>query len=446
MMDHTLPQLPPVFDATADTIVSDAEAVIKRTNDVWNKICANLSTSDATFDNAILPIIRDENVKLVRTRLIAFYPSVATSKALREATREATKLLNASDIVLYSRVDMFQLVNSVNLKAQNGVVDLDPESRHYLTKLRRKFIENGCNIDDPNLKHKFSLKLTELKRINSQVSQNFHEETAGVWFTKEELAGVPESLMGRFRRGSGEYEDRYWVSTKTPFSTPVLRYADLEETRKKMFYAVKNRLPENVSLFRQLVLLRDDIARMLGYAHHLAFTTSQKAAQTPEFVYSLLNELREKIEPAAAQNAQELLHLKIATLGQDNVTSDEVKLCLWDQMYFANKQMDDIRPNQERVSQYFELYHTLERILNVLGGLLDTRFELITAERQTQIGAGRPLTWHEDVLLYAVWNTRDEAFLGYAYFDLFSRDGKYTHNGHYALNWVSSKCYTATSL
>lgn len=437
-MTRTLPQLPTFFDATPETLLVDTEDIITTTRQVWDRICANISTDDATFDNVIAPIIQDENAKLVRRRIIAFYPSVAKSKAVREAAREATKVLSAADIELYSRADMFKLVNFIEAKSQGGTQDLDSESQHYLTKLKQKFIENGCNIQDPGLRARFALKLKELKSVNSQVSQNFHEETAGVWFTQDELAGVPEALVARFKRGSDQHEGYYWVSTKTPFSTPVLRHATVEETRKRMFYAVKNRLPENVKLFRQLVLLRDETARMLGYAHHLSFTTSQKASQTPEFVYSLIDQLRRKVQPAAAQNVNDLLQLKLADQTKGDASSKNVKMYLWDQSYYADKQASAVQPDPDRVSQYFELYHTFDRILEMFGGLLDTRFDLITEEEQHQIGNGATLTWHEDVLIYAVWDTRKEGtFLGYAYFDFFSRDGKYSHNGHYATTWVS---------
>jgi metallopeptidase MepB len=336
---------------------------------------------------------------------------------------------------------MYGLVISVNAKAQAGIVVLDMESQHYLAKLIGKFIANGCGIQDAYLKAKFTAKLNELKGINSQVVQNFHEEAAGLWFTGEELAGVPASFMARFKQGEevehGEPGKQYWVSTKTPFSTPVLRYAKREDTRKKMFYAVKNRLPDNVKLFRQLVLLRDETARLLGYAHHLAMTTSQKTAQTPEFVYSLLNQLRRKVHVAATQNAKELLQLKLASMEKDAALSEDVKVYLWDQMHLAQQQ-ETTRLDQEKVAQYFELHDTFRCILDMIGGLFDTRFVLITPEQQHRLGAGRRLTWHQDVSMYAVWDTRrGDSFLGYAYFDFFSRAGKYSHNGHYATTWVS---------
>ncbi|KAK2609106.1 hypothetical protein QQS21_002333 [Conoideocrella luteorostrata] len=433
----TPPQLPVIFDATPETLLSDAAHAVNATTALYDAILADVSVENATFANVILPIFLHENVWFNKTRAMRLYASTAPSKAVREASYRATTMLDIADVELYSRVDIFQLVKAAGNAVDNDAVALDAQSQHYLAKLIRKFIDNGCDIPDQSVRCQFSSHVRKLGEVNRRIAQNLDREATGVWFTEAELEGVPNMLMSRFKGGNtAEHEGSYWVSTKTPFSTPVLRHARLEETRKRMFYAVKNRIPENVDLFRQLVLLRDDISRMLGYAHHLARTTSRKVAQTPEFVTSLLCQLKERLSSAAIENARDLLQLKAKDIRDGGSSGDGSKLYVWDQEYYARKQIDAVKPDESRTSQYFELFTTFGTILEIFGRLLDTRFDRITAEQQRHLGAGKPLVWHEDMLMYSVWDTRqDDTFLGYAYFDFFSRDGKYTHNGHYAIQW-----------
>jgi metallopeptidase MepB len=70
--------------------------------------------------------------------------------------------------------------------------------------------------------------------------------------------------------------------------------------------------------------------------------------------------------------------------------------------------------------------------------MFDVRFNHITAERQKELGDNMPVLWHEDVMMFAVWdNSTSGHFMGYAYFDFYPREGKYTHAGHYSLQPVS---------
>lgn len=61
--------------------------------------------------------------------------------------------------------------------------------------------------------------------------------------------------------------------------------------------------------------------------------------------------------------------------------------------------------------------------------MFEMGFEQIIPEQQLELGTWMPFVWHEDIQLYAVWDTSEEShdFLGYAYFDLFPREGKYGH-------------------
>jgi metallopeptidase MepB len=71
------------------------------------------------------------------------------------------------------------------------------------------------------------------------------------------------------------------VKTKLPHPNNVLARAKSENTRKKIYYAIKNRLPQNIPLFRELVLARDTLARMLGYSSYLAYKTADKMVKPP---------------------------------------------------------------------------------------------------------------------------------------------------------------------
>jgi len=437
-------QAPIVFNATPSSLVQEAQALIDRSKTVWDSVVfsAAADLANVTFDNTVRPIIDDENVKLARARLLRFYASTSPSKEIREASHTATTLLNNSDVELLSRIDVFVLVDAVMQNIdKDPSLDLDDQSKYYAHKLHRAMRMNGCAISDPSIKETFDQANKRVKELTRKCLENFEEDKSGIWLTLEELDGVPHNYLDRLPKGDGDNNGKLWVKLKPPGAGKVMSWAHSEATRKKVYYARCNRLPQNIPLFRELVLTQDTVARLLGFPHYLAYKTSQKMVQTPEAVTTSLQAIEQRIRPAVLSGVDELLSIKAEKESVES--SSGGKLFLWDENYY-----DRVRDKREApadnndLAEYFELYHTLDRLLSVFGRLFDTRFERITAEQQEGLGkdaslAG-PFVWHEDVIMYAVWDMRGPpySFVGYAYFDFFPREGKYGHRGNYTIQWV----------
>ncbi|KAK1752826.1 hypothetical protein QBC47DRAFT_430873 [Echria macrotheca] len=434
--------LPIVFDATPSSLIRDAQNLVDQTKSVWDGVVSKVQhPNNATFTNTILPIAEDENAS--KARIIRFYASTSPSKELRDASNAATKILSDADTALYSRTDMFVLVDAVLKKidaAQSEHGQLDGQSKYYVRKLHRKMYQNGCGIGDSDLaaKGRFEQVNKRVQELVRQCTSNLHEDPSGLWLSLDELEGVPESKIAAMRKhrpaaadaseSGGDQEGKVWVKTKLPHPNIVLARAKSENTRKKVYYAIKNRLPQNIPLFRELVLARDTLARMLGYSSYLAYKTADKMVQTPETVITLLAEIRQKIHVAAIADVTELLTIK----KEEEGLRDDAKLFVWDEAFYARIQDQRDTTNlglgSATVPEYFELHNTVAGLLRLYGRLFGTLF------------LGKPLVWHEDVQMYAVWDVLDNSagvdeFLGYAYFDLFPREGKYGHRGCYALNW-----------
>ncbi|KAJ6440726.1 beta-lactamase family protein [Purpureocillium lavendulum] len=323
------------------------------------------------FDATAASIIADTERLIHRT--IEIWDNICRDVTPETATFDnvvlpfAAILFDDADLELYSRIDVFKL--------------------YYLAKLHQKFAQNGCAIEDDETKARFLEKRKRLNDVQKQMQKNLHEDTSGA-------------------------------------CNPVFANAKSGETRKKMFYAVKNRIPDNIPLFREMVLLRDETARMLGYSHHLAFRTASK-----------MDRIREK----TLSYSQEVLQFKVAEERARGRSTEDVKAFFWDETYLTTQQYNIERPHGPNITEYFELEHTLEAMLKVFGDLFDTVFDRVTDEQQRSFGQN-PLVWHPDVKMYAVWDARArDTFLGYAYLDLFPRDGKYTHKGHYALQYGFEK-------
>lgn len=120
---------------------------------------------------------------------------------------------------------------------------------------------------------------------------------------------------------------------------------------------MKNRLPQNIPLFRELVLCRDEVARLLEYPNYLAYKIADKMARTPDKVITILDEIRQRIHPHAVKAADELLGLKIKDVIARGETAEDQKLFLWDESFYARIQLENESEIRSTISEYFELYH-----------------------------------------------------------------------------------------
>ncbi len=251
---------------------------------------------------------------------------------------------------------MFLLIDSIASRVEESIPPLDRESRYCLQKLHRRFYPNGCGIESGAQREKFAMKKKRIGDLVRECNKNFTEEAAGLWLTKDELEGVPNSTISRLKPGEGDNAGKLWLPTKVPFSTPALSYARREETRKRIYYVIQNRMAANVTLFREIVLLRDETARMLSYADYMTLRTADKMVRSPEVVAQYLSEVRTAIDPLVAREIEELLRIKEDEAEARGHVAD--RLFFLDILYFSKKRR---RKTSDRGKQPLTILSSNER-------------------------------------------------------------------------------------
>ena len=431
---------PPRFDVTPSYISDTARSLVSTTASVCQDIVNRIKPEEATFNNTIRPLAEDENTRSERENHLRFFTSTSPIKELRDASNAAVTILNDGEIDFCSQRNLFLLIDSIMDTAQKShSPPIDDQSMYYLTKLHRRFLANGCGIVDDAVRNDLVAKKKRINDLARECRKNMADERTGIWLTREELQGIPISILDRLKTGDGEYNGRLWLPTKTPFTIPGMDHVISESTRQKIHYAVINRMPDNIPLFREMTLLRDETARLLGWPNHFAFKTSQKMVKTPETVKQLLSEIRKSITPLAERLANELLALKSseAEARGNNQPVENLKLFYWDRSYFLERLGEKTRRVDAVIPEYFELDTTLHKLLAIYEHLLGVRF--VPVDTAAHAASGKQLVWHEDVRMFSAWKVDGESpeFLAYAYLDFFPREGKFTHVGQYTLQRVN---------
>lgn len=194
----------------------------------------------------------------------------------------------------------------------------------------------------------------------------------------------------------------------------------------------------NVPLFQEIIELRDEAARILGYENHASVKIEPKMAKTPANVNNFLGDLRTRLAAAGEKEINHVLEYKRKDYEERGLPFDG-DLYMWDQAYYSRIMKEkEYQVDEQKIAEYFPVESTFAGMLKIFEQIFGFVFVELPAEERARLsptGKAEDIVWHEDVLVYSVWD--DEAagsgFCGYLYLDLHPRDNKYGHNANFNL-------------
>ena len=424
------PQAPPLFTGTPESVVKDTKELLAEAKKVIDDIVAKVGDKDASFENVLLPMALEENRQTLSAHILGIYQSVSTDKALRDASTEAEKLMDEYGIEASMREDVYKLVDSALQRKDK----LDAESQRLLEKEHKSYVRNGLNIPAGEKRDRFKEIKLRLSQLSIEFNKNLNEEKGGIWFTKDELDGVSSDVVDLLKKEG----DKYFLTFKYPDLFPTLKYAKNPEVRRKVFVANENKVNQNVPLFREAILLRDEMARLLGYHSYAEFVIEDKMMKSAKKVDDFLGGLRSRLADGGLDEIKVLKALK-----QKDVESRKEKFddhyFLWDHRFYDRMMEEqDYQLDQNLISEWFPLQSTIEGMLKIFEELFGLVFVEVTGKDRDSIsptGKGNDIVWHEETQVFSVWDDEGEGsgFVGYLYLDLFPRQGKYGHAANFNL-------------
>ncbi|KFA72049.1 hypothetical protein S40288_02328 [Stachybotrys chartarum IBT 40288] len=409
------PQEPASFDVTPTQVLEQTEAILCCTRALHDALVARLCPDTASFATLVAPLLDDDRRSCGRLSRFRMLSSVSADASLREACRVAEQRANQADAVALMRSDVASLVAAVFTRADSD--GLDPEDLYALRKLHRAYQSAGAGLLGEERRQAYLAKVEELNRVVLAAKKTLNDADEGVWLSALELEGVPRGVLDRMsQRDDGKYKVTF---VKGQFAA-VMKHAGKAKTRKTLQLARDIRFPENVERLQRVVVLRDEVARMLGFATHAEKKMQLRMAESAEAVVERLTELTEKLAPVRDREKEALMELKreyVAVSSDAEDPEDAGRLNVWD-VQFYKRILEERRHRMDAVlvSEYFEVENSLRGMLGIFERLFSMRFMPVEAP-----------VWHDTVVVYTAWDAPDLGgqFLGYLYLDLYSRDGKY---------------------
>ena len=229
-----------------------------------------------------------------------------------------------------------------------------------------------------------------------------------------DLAGLPDSLVSA-AAGAAEARGRKgtWAILNTRSSVePFLTYSDRRDLREKVWRTFTSRgdngdARDTKPIISEILKLRAERARLLGYATHAHWRLENAMAKTPERAMELMEAVW---KPAVARVHEEVADMQAIA----DRTGANLKIAPWDYRYYAEKvRKAKFDLDENEIKPYLQLEKLREGMFWVAGELLGFRFAPVTDV---------PVA-HPDV---RVWEVKDASgrHVGLWYFDPYARTGK----------------------
>ncbi|XP_069947514.1 thimet oligopeptidase isoform X2 [Cherax quadricarinatus] len=420
------PRISGMYDfrkVTPEDIEKQTDALILAQRAAYDSI-GLLPLDKVTYEN----VIKLADLMAERTTMgspLDFPQHAATDKAVREASSTAEQKLEEFDVEMSMRKDIFDRV--VAFSENVGMEGLNDEQKRLVDKLILHGKRNGLHLSE-----EIQSEVKKIKKRMSELSikfqRNLNEDNTKLFFTKEELAGMPDDFINELCQGE---DGKLEVTMKYPHLFPITKKCRVPDTRRLMVTASQSKcMEENTPILEELISLRQKQADLLNYKNHAAYVLEERMANNPENVAQFLSGLAEKLQHLWKQEKSDMLNLKKEECEKCNYEYSG-KLDFWDFRYYMNQVEEKMYAvDQNEVRQYFPLEKVTSGLLHIYQTLLGLHF---TQESDAD-------TWHEDVKLYRVNDSKTGEHLGYFYLDLYPRDGKF---GHAAVFPLQPSCVAA---
>jgi len=350
------------------------EEAMQRQLDEHAAIIANQESPG--FDNTIVAL--DRSGELLREVSSVFFAlnSSNTNDELQAIRQRISPLLAAHRDELRLNPQMFQRVKTVH--DQRAELNLNAEQLFMLEKMYRDYVRNGALLDET--------QQTRLKEVNQTLStlgvtfsDNLLAETNAFQLVIEDetdLAGLPESVIETAVNAAttAELAGKWLFTTHKPSMLPFLTYAENRELRRQIFTAYTTRANhgneyDNTGIMAEIVKLRVERAKLLGYDTYADYVLENRMAGTPERVYDLLDRLWDAALPVAKNEVVEMQQIIDREGGG-------FELAAWDWWYYAEKlRSEKYELDDNELRPYFQLDAVRDGAFWVANELFGLTFE-----------------------------------------------------------------------
>jgi len=407
LLDHE--GLPRFSEIAPEHVAPAIDALLADANTALDTVTGNTVPPDYDALSAVLDVATE---RLDRAwGAVKHLNAVADTPALRAAYSAALPRVTEFHTRLGADERLYAKYKAVAAKQE---ATLSAPRRKALSNAIRDFVLSGAELEGA-AKARFAQIQERAALLSQAFSEHVLDATDGYSRTAStaELDGVPDDVVQAARDAAqAEGKDGHKLTLHLPCYLPVMQYAQDRRLREQLYTAYVTRASDrgpaeldNSPVMSELLALRQEEARLLGYANQAEVSLVPKMADSPAEVVAFLRDLARRARPYAERDLDELRTFARGELGL-------AQLEAWDLAY-ASERLKERRYaySEQEVKSYF----TEPRVLKGLFGIVETVFDVSISEDSAPV-------WHESARFYRV--ERRGELLAQFYLDPYARAGK----------------------
>jgi len=376
----------------------------------------------ATFDNTLVALERSGRALNRAATVFSIYTATLNDDRVQAVERVMAPLLAAHSDAITQNGKLYARLSAVY--AQRDTLPLSAEQKRLVWVVYTNFTRAGARLN--------TAEKARLSDINQTLAGFFtafsqallaDEGERFVALTAEDdLAGLPHSAREALQSAAtARHLDAKGAVVNTRSSVePFLEYSTRRDLREKVWRMFVQRgdngdTHDTNATITQILALRAERAKLLGYPTHAHWRVEDTMAKTPEHALDLM----ERVWPAAvARVHEEVADMQaIADRQADAAGQPHIRIAPWDYRYYAEivrQEKYDLDANV--VKPYLQLEKLREGMFWVAGQLFGFTF--------SPVPAGSVPVAQPDVQVFEV--KRDGQHVGLWYFDPYARTGKHS--------------------
>ena len=407
-------------------------------------VCTDSKDTSTSIDaeQALIDIKNFDHINLALDRswgILSHLNSVMSNDEIRHVHHELLPKLSAYGTRVGQHQPLFSRYQAiVNDKAFFAA--LEPARARAIELALRSFELSGVALPKAE-QDKFAAIQSKLSTLSATFSDHVLDATQAyaLPLKTEQLAGLTESGLALIADAGEQYKTSqlangsltqteidtlstpyYVASLNIPVYLAIMTHADDRNLRETLYRAYVTRASEfddhtnakgqslnNANIMSEILQLREQKARLLGFDNYAEVSLSTKMADSVAEVETFLRDLAVQATPTAAQDLAQL-----QKYAQDYGIED---LQPWDSAYIAEKvKQSEFSLSQEEIRPYFPL----PKVISGLFAIVERLYGIKVQEQNESVSR-----WHDEVRFYQLFDA-DDNLLGGFYFDLFARSGK----------------------
>ncbi len=371
------------------------------------------SPEAATFDNTFVPLEHAGQHLDRAGRIFNIFTSTMNDKDMQSLDAEMAPVFSALNDEIIQNEKLFARIKTV----RDGLASssLTDEQKRLVETYYKNYVRRGAalNANEKGRMKDINQKLASLYTKFSQNQLADEENDMLVLESEADLAGLPVDMVAAYKAAAEEKNlaGKWAIANTRSWMEPFLTYSTRRDLREKGWRMWMGRGEKpgptfNAPVMTEILKLRAERAKLLGYASHAHWSTDNGMAKTPDAAMALMMQVW---GPAVARAKEEVADMQKAADAEKAGHAIEA----WDYRFYAEKVRKakyDIDDNE--VKPYLQLEKIREGMFWAAGQLYGLHFTKLE---------GVPV-YQADVTVYEV--TRDNQRVGLWYFDPYARAGK----------------------